>query len=373
MEMLYIQKSKVELTYESTCNSYDEIRKAHSIARRYAPYTFLEIGRPSIDFDSLFFMTLIQKEPQSYITFDIEMSITYEEGRRRNLQRFLDSMADENITCKSTTVSGNTTLVKCGNGNSKAKGIDFIDDKIAGVPENFKIPKGELPNEKELEEMKNIPSLNITNISSNNCSSTGKYIIKGTSNKAFENAEKITIPFSSPDSSGLCKVELNNLNVTINCENTEQFESPDFISIAPQLIKYDNGTNLFRIVNDYSTAGFSCAISDNSLKKPFLPSPSNAIPSTEIHSTSVPVPVPSTDSQGSTKRTNYSKKSSGLSGGAIAGIVFACVAVLAAVITLFALGKSGFFSKSLEVTTSIDNTDNTTSINRLNFKNSNPI
>jgi hypothetical protein len=71
----------------------------------------------------------------------------------------------------------------------------------------------------------------------------------------------------------------------------------------------------------------------------------------------------------SSNYVRYRKNSGGLSGGAIAGIVIACVVVVAAVIALFALGKSGFFSKSGEVATSIDNTS---SINRFNLENKSP-
>ena len=359
MEMLYIEPSTVELTKERFCESYDEVKKRHAIKRRDAPFSFLQMGRPA-NFGWLFFMAITQTPVAS--SFDspinIEVTVTIEaERRRRNLQRILaDTVADKGIDCTTDTETqtDKTAVVKCGEGEGKAKRTDFNSDNIAGAPDNAKVPESELPKKEDLTKIDNLPSITITNIASNKCSTTGKYIIEGTSDETFENPEKFTIPFSSPDSSGLCTAKVNDKKVTINCDNTEEFQAPDFISIDPQLIKYDNGTGIFKIAKAFTAAGFSCAISDDSLKNPF---PSNY---------SI---TPSTPSNPDVGRTNYSKKSSGLSGGAIAGIIISCIVVIAAVIAaVIALGKCGA-AKSSEAAASIDNTS---SINRFNLDNKNP-
>ena len=358
MEMLYIEPSTVELTEERFCESYDEVKKRHAIKRRDAPFSFLQMGRPA-NFGWLFFMAITQTPGASSFdsSINIEVTVTIEaERRRRNLQRILaDTVADKGIDCTTDTETqtDKTAVVKCGEGEGKAKRTDFNSDNIAGAPDNAKVPESELPKKEDLTKIDNLPSITITNIASNKCSTTGKYIIEGTSDETFENPEKFTIPFSSPDSSGLCTAKVNDKKVTINCDNTEEFQAPDFISIAPQLIKYDNGTGIFKIAKAFTAAGFSCAISDDSLKNPF---PSNY---------SI---TPSTPSNPDVGRTNYSKKSSGLSGGAIAGIIISCIVVIAAVIALIALGKSGA-AKSSEAAASIDNTS---SINRFNLDNKNP-
>ena len=369
MEMLYIEPSTVELTKERFCESYDEVKKRHAIKRRDAPFSFLQMGRPA-NFGWLFFMAITQTPVAS--SFDspinIEVTVTIEaERRRRNLQRILaDTVADKGIDCTTDTETqtDKTAVVKCGEGEGKAKRTDFNSDNIAGAPDTAKVPESELPKKEDLTKIDNLPSITITNIASNKCSTTGKYIIEGTSDETFENPEKFTIPFSSPDSSGLCTAKVNDKKVTINCDNTEEFQAPDFISIDPQLIKYDNGTGIFKIAEAFTAAGFSCAISDDSLKNPF-PSNYSITPSNPDSSRSSSVP----GSDINVGRTNYSKKSSGLSGGAIAGIIISCIVVIAAVIVaVIALGKCGA-AKSSEAAASIDNTS---SINRFNLDNKNP-
>ncbi len=369
MEMLYIEPSTVELTEERFCESYDEVKKRHAIKRRDAPFSFLQMGRPA-NFGWLFFMAITQTPGASSFdsSINIEVTITIEaERRRRNLQRILaDTVADKGIDCTTDTETqtDKTAVVKCGEGEGKAKRTDFNSDNIAGAPDNAKVPESELPKKEDLTKIDNLPSITITNIASNKCSTTGKYIIEGTSDETFENPEKFTIPFSSPDSSGLCTAKVNDKKVTINCDNTEEFQAPDFISIDPQLIKYDNGTGIFKIAKAFTAAGFSCAISDDSLKNPF-PSNYSITPSNPDSSRSSSVP----GSDINVVRTNYSKKSSGLSGGAIAGIIISCIVVIAAVIAaVIALGKCGA-AKSSEAAASIDNTS---SINRFNLDNKNP-
>ena len=197
-----------------------------------------------------------------------------------------------------------------------------------------------------MQEFDSLPSITITNASSNNCSVTGKYIIEATSDKDLDFTKKnnIIIPFSSPDSSGLCAIKVTNkINLTISCENREEF-SPSEIIIPSQTIKdKDDVTPLFKIDSDYTfPTQFACAISDNSLKSPY--SSSNNI--------------------------QFSKSGSkGLGGGTIAVIVICCVAVVAIIGTLIALSQKGFFSKAPRVpnTSVYDNS----SIERFSMSNKN--
>ena len=118
---------------------------------------------------------------------------------------------------------------------------------------------------------------------------------------------------------------------------------------------------------DFTVAGFSCPISDDSLKNPF---PSNYFITSSNPDSSSSSSVPDSDKKDDKViRSNYSRKSSGLGGGAIAGFIISCVVFVAAVISLIVLGKSGASTKSSEVDASIDNTS---FINKFNLDNKNP-
>ena len=76
--------------------------------------------------------------------------------------------------------------------------------------------------------------------------------------------------------------------------------------------------------------------------------------------------TPSSSDSTSRARNKFYNKSSGLSGGAIAGLVIACVAVVAIIAGVAVFLKKSSFSKPQEAATSIDNT---ASINKLNLEN----
>ena len=391
MEMLYIQKTTHQLDRDQECENYNDIRARLAQERRNtAQYTFIQIGAESSDsaeysasYNGDFFIALTSRNYETEaslsesISFDI--SYTYDEGRRRrNLLRALDTKEEDNGNAKCTLKgsSTNSGVYDC-KAENKPKSLDIIDPIIGGVPDNNIVPENPTPdyrNPDNLDKYNELPVISITNITSYNCSSSGKYIITGTIQKGeLVNADNLTIPFATPDSSGLCAMNVNSKDVTFNCENTESFTSPDLITIAAQPIsnKYNNET-LFKISEDFSIDGFSCAISDNSLKNPFKknsPTPDTSISTSgpESKPTTIPTTTPIISQ---VDRTNYKKNSSGLGGGAIAGIVIASVVAVAGVATFIALGKTGAFSKSKhpEVDTSVENSN---TINRLNEENKN--
>ena len=98
----------------------------------------------------------------------------------------------------------------------------------------------------------------------------------------------------------------------------------------------------------YCPFQFACAISDKSLKN----DPGNL----------------SSSSSSSGSRL-FSGKSKGLSGGAIAGIVIACIAAVAIVGTIIALSYKGVFSKGVDATQA--SIDNNSTVNKLNMNNQN--
>ena len=364
MEMLYIQKKTYQLSSEATCESYNKIKLKRAIARKSAHYTFLQIGRApsSTTFTGLFFMALTKKTYTGTFTkISIDVTMTVQSQRRRNLQGSSPTTEKEDtIDCTPKITEGDSSTLDCGTGSDIPLSIELEDDTIGGAPDNIKVETNPSPNYTDTETLKNfnnLPSVNIINITSNNCPSTGKYVITGTileDGKTLQNQDNITIPFETPDSSGLCAMNVNSKAVTINCENTEEFTAPDIITIAAQTIYDKNGNvSLFKFANDFSVGGFSCEISDNSLKNPFSKNYSL---------------TPSSSGSTSGARYHFHKKSSGLSGGAIAGLVIACVAVVAIIAGVAVFLKKSSLSKPQEVATSVDNNS---SINRLNLNNIN--
>ena len=194
---------------------------------------------------------------------------------------------------------------------------------VSGPTEEIPIEKNPNPELSTLEGLKNISSLPIVTINDINystCSQTGEYIL---SCLYAENSEKfkekkydnIIIPFSNPDSKGLCEIEAGT-DIKITCQNTEAFSVSEVI-IPSQIIKEkDDTTPLFKI-NEDITKQFSCIISDLS----------------EKNST---ITDNSAEQESSGKRFFRNGSSGGLSWGAIAAIVIASV-----VAVLIALIKKG--------------------------------
>ena len=126
----------------------------------------------------------------------------------------------------------------------------------------------------------------------------------------------------------------------MDCQNKEEFSISPII-FESTVIKKD-GKDIFLLSNYSTPEQFSCIISTTSEE-------ARALTSTP---TSAPTPTPtSTTNPGkeegkSGEHNRYYKKSSskGLSGGAIAGIIFASLAAVAIVTALIVLIKKGVFS-----------------------------
>ena len=139
----------------------------------------------------------------------------------------------------------------------------------------------------------------------------------------------------------------------MTCENTEKFDVPMEMIILPQMIYQEDDTNpYFQIINSYTKPiPFSCVISDKSLKN-------------DLGNLN-----PSGSSASSGKNMFFSKSSSGLSGGVIAGIVIACVAAGAIIGVIIVLSSKGFFSKGAANTQAEG--DNSSSLNKFSLNNQN--
>ena len=175
---------------------------------------------------------------------------------------------------------------------------------------------------------------------------------------------------SSMDSSALCKVKVNGENVTMDYQNKEKFSISPII-FESTVIKKD-GKDIFLLSNYSTTDQFSCIISTAS-EEARAPT-STSTPT----STQTPTPVSTTTSgedeakSGRYNRYYLNNGSKGLTGGAIAGIIIACLAAVAIVAALVVLIKKGVFaSKNAGLANSV-NQSSISSVNmNLKFENNN--
>ena len=364
LEMLYIEQKQLTLEGQN-CLDYNEIKKEHARQRKFAPFTFLQLGRPA-GYSGLFFLALTRKEfknPFSTLVLKINVTLTVEQSRRRNLETLeLDEPISVSCSPKSDAQTDNSVALDCSNDDGKELNpvsTELEDDQIAGAPEEIIVDKNPDLDYSKIDTLKdfdNLPSVTITNITSNNCSTTGQYDIEADYTGELKESgvkHEIKIPFATPDSNGLCtmKVDSSSKKLTLNCDNTESFDVSEII-ISPQTVYNEtDSTPLFKITNDSTAPSqFACAISDD-----------NYVP-----------PKQNTTNDGGNKASQtarYRKNSSGLGGGAIAGIVIASVVVIGIVGALIALIKTGAFaSKSAGTAASVDNS----TINRIRIDEQNP-
>ena len=364
LEMLYIEQKQLTLEGQN-CLDYNEIKKEHARQRKVAPFTFLQLGRPA-GYSGLFFLALTRKEfknPFSTLVLKINVTLTVEQRRRRYLETLeLDEPISVSCSPKSDAQTNNSVALDCSNDDGKELNpvsTELEDDRFAGAPEEIIVDKNPDLDYSKIDTLKdfdNLPSVTITDIKSNNCSTTGQYVIEANYTGELKESgvtHELKIPFATPDSNGLCtmKVDSSSKKLTLNCDNTESFDVSEII-ISPQTVYNEtDSTPLFKITNDSTAPSqFACEISDD-----------NYVP-----------PKKNTTNDGGNKASQtarYRKNSSGLGGGAIAGIVIASVVVIGIVGALIALTKTGAFaSKSAGTAAYVDNS----TINRFKIDEQNP-
>ena len=151
--------------------------------------------------------------------------------------------------------------------------------------------------------------------------------------------DNIYIPFSNPDSEGLCSIKVEaNKALTMTCQNTENFDVSQ-IMISPSIISDKKGKPLFKISNDFTASSqFGCTISYKSTlpKLNIVPSTYNNEEETDRTSNGI-----------ISNKKSFSSK--GLNGGAIAGIVIGSVGIVAIVGVVIILLKKGIISGTTAV------------------------
>ena len=359
-ELFYIEGKIFNLGKKITCEKYETIKKQiiqkrQSTGIYYALMSKLELVNKIIQF-----LMILTKKKIDYI-FQDKYSFTSDFifSTRRNL-RSLDEtiVSDIQIEC---SLNESLTLNLTGGYNCKSgevnnqgnpKSLEIDTDKVDSISGIEKINHQSISktnnidysNKDYLGKINSLPEVTIKEINGDTCSENGQYNISGnisdTSNLETQYSN-IEISFSSPESIGLCQIEIdkNNKEIKMKCENGEKFDISQII-IDKSLIQ-DSGGNYIFTINSFSTADqFACDISLNSIKIDDDGDLENSSSTVDILSDSISV----TDSL-YPRRPRKTKE--GLSRGAIAGIVIACVFVIAAVgIVIFLFNKGMIGSKS---------------------------
>ena len=366
MEMLYIESNseiKMNEDKEVECNDFNTIKLEKAKQRKNAKFIFLQLAPPPMVSPAImFFMALTKKvKTTPFNPITITVTITIEaSSRNRLLESTSDSEKELTCKCDSETDTGTSCKMNCGPAADETPSkVEIDSDEISGVPETINVepnPTPDLTNKEGLEQIDALPLVKINEIDSTDCPSKGKYIIKGDITEGSDklsDSEGITIPFDYPDSEGVCDLKIVQSNkVEITCDNKEEFTNSQII-IPSQVINNKEGTPLFKITEDFtSPTQFLCTISDNSLKassgSPGSPSTKSS-PSSQNSSTNEKPNEPTDDDLTKQKYYTHNTKNSsaGLSGGAIAGIVIACVVAIAVVGVLIAYAnKNGKYGNN---------------------------
>ena len=361
-EMIFIESSSYDYNSDVSCSNFNEIKLKRAKSRKNAPFTFWQFGRPS-GYKYFFYLALTKKSTTT--TFQTTMTftsfITYKKSSRIRLLEETSEL-DTDLSCDLNGETGNSGVLDCKYGDDTIIPVnaDIDDDQLGGITEDTPIetnPTIDLSNLTNLELLENTTSVEITNVETNNCSLNGSYKIEATAEKEldFTSAEQVTIPFSTPDSEGLCSVNVDSDKITLTmfCENTEAFTASEII-IAPVVIYDKNGTTpLFKINNSYTApTQFSCAISEKS----YLANQTDDSGSDDSGTSSSRMDI-------------YRKSSGGLGGGEIAAIVVCCVVVVALVAIAIPITSKLAKAKANHITQ--ESYDNST-INKLPINNPNP-
>ena len=222
--------------------------------------------------------------------------------------------------------------------SSKPLGMELsADTPIQGLPDPADPDKIEVitdysspANIKQLGSLSQI-TIKDNGIDGSDCEDFGNFTIFGKIIGQLQDInDKVVIPFSSPDSSGLCDVEINGNDITMYCYNRETFD-PSPIIIEQTIVKDLEGKNRF-ILKSSIQKSFGCSISVNSTVN------TNENPPNSSNSSSIPSYVLNTTINSEETSKNffrYNKSSNGLSGGVIAALVIIFVVLIAILVGVF--------------------------------------
>ena len=241
------------------CENFNDLKLKLAKARKASStFSFLQIARTTSS-DYMFFMALTRKSEEiSFTSTTFEVSVIVETtstGRLRSLDQTQE--LDRNVTCDVGTSTGNSGVLNCrpqSGGSLNPLKINILTPNISGIPEDAPVPSNPNPDYSKNETLKivdGLPIVTITNVSSNNCSANGSFVIDANSTKQFN-------------------VLSDKRTLKMDCENTESFTASEIIIGSQIVYDDDDVTQIFRISQDYTApVQFACAISDRSLRIAF--------------------------------------------------------------------------------------------------------
>jgi hypothetical protein len=380
-ELLLIKGVKIPLDQNINCKERNEIKLDLLNKNRPSGLSYLQMGPPKpLDpgFFEFFFALLKRAEVTFPNIFYLQVEIWVNEGRRLRSLDVKKTPENAAINCVLGNSNNEAANYNCSNTKNMKGSIEentkmLVDIEsvrnISGFPEylntenlNNKIDYSDPEN---LDKIQNLYEVIIKEINGDNCTNNGQLIMYGetTSNESLNQYYRdVDIEFSLPDSSGLCSIEIKGNNVTIICENREQFKMSQII-ISRSVIEDYKGNPLF-ILREYTTPeSIECDISLNSLREGTVPDDTETpnttelkYPNTTTPSTTEPDTTQPIDSSYSPKTSdsieeysNYGgsisrgKSSSKLSGGAVAAIIVCSIVVFIGIITILILKRKSIF------------------------------
>ena len=370
-ELFIIEGKSFTLNGKKSCQNYDTVRKSLLEQRGNSKISYSLISNVEIVDEALNFFMAFTRESKD-VSF--EPSYQFYTSVSVSTRRYLRSLGTNTISNIPVTCKLNESLVldlvggyNCKSDTNNIQGtvlsMTFDTDDIGNIAgiDNVNIqPITESNNNvdytkiENLKKINDLPNVNIKNINGESCSNNGQYIINGeisdTSN-VEEEYSNVKILLSSTESIGLCEVKINknNKNITIICQNSDKFDISQ-IRIEKSIIQDSLGNSIFQI-NSYSSAEqFSCDISLNSLK--VTTSEKNETdPEQEQETVLKQEPEPEEEPANNAKGNNnrfFRINGSGLSGGMIAAIIVPIVLAAIIVVIVIILLKKGILLRKKE-------------------------
>ena len=275
-EVVLVKSFSLGFKSEIKSENYNKLKLKRAQKKQKLHFSFLQVSKfkPRNNLVN-FFMAIFLRKRVQVTTIRISIKVRVKITRSaRALEEGVESLILP-INCAVDASTDSAAGLNCAadtatQGEPLGMIIDPDEtDTIAGVPENadpsLSTNEVDYSNKENLDKLDSLPTVTISSINGDDCSTEGSYVIEGTYDKGdLKDASNIEIPFSTVDSSGLCRLKVGDNNkITLNCENKEQFDIST-IGFEPMSIKDADGKLLFNLDSYTNPQQFGCVISLNS-------------------------------------------------------------------------------------------------------------